>query len=799
MLLLVIPTLVLVGQLAWLQLVPSSRELYTQLSQHRSRLLLPPPRGRILARDGTVLAGNRPVYQVHIQYARLDPRDEPLGILLEEMERSGTPFNRSEVESRIIELSDPESIAREPEERDARDAVADGERAPEWLLLLDNISTPAATRLERRLKSHDEVFVVLPRESSPGAEPASGEGSGFHSVWFSPRTAARREITLHRLAALLSRPGSKAPTGAELLEKVETVLDDIEKRIVLEVQRDIESDVSLEHIERKIQTIRRVYRREHSWLLLPAASIEVVTRIEYHSQYYAGLLCLDSVERQYPLAEACGTLTGHLRQLDKEEVKKLHASGRLIDAFSWDEPIEEFALARKGAFRRSDWVGGGGGLEEFHDDTLRGLHGLSNLSVDKWNRPLEILEEVPVVAGGDVTTTLDANLQKKLYGLLESAVKSFTGADSLGGKPVGGSAVVMEIPSGALLASVSFPGYDPSRRREVGYEEKMTETWGKGWLLDRPSRQAISPGSVFKIAMTAAAMESARPWQGDFTPLRTYPCHYIFVPIPDLHCNSTQGHNEVNLVEALQLSCNIYFYYLGLEHLGADLICPWAYNLGYGRWTGIDLPRSRAFEAGKLYAPNEVETFRQTCHYSIGQECVVATPLQVLRSVAAIAAGGKLLPRPYLSRPSTPEEIHFENPHTIEVIREGLWRAGHQPSGTAGNPKLGLSSFNAAYKTGTAEVEVGKKMIMHNAWLVGFAPFENPTIAFSVVIEKVARLHGGEVCAPIVREILTHFSENDPAFRLPDGRTDRVEKVAAPHAAESVRVTDPPNSDGSAN
>jgi cell division protein FtsI/penicillin-binding protein 2 len=414
MLLLLIPSLLLVGRLAWLQLVPASREQYTLLSQHRSRVLLPPPRGRILARDGTVLAGNRPVHQVHIQYARLDPRDEPLGILLEEMKRSGTPFNRSEVESRIIELSDPEAIAREPEERDARDPVADGGRAPEWLLLLDNINTPAAGRLVRRLKSHEEVFLVLPRESSPDAEPVSRAGAGLHSVWFSPRTAARREITLHRLAALLSRPGSKSPTGAELLEKVETVLDDVEKRIVLEVQRDIETAVSPEHMERKIQRIRRVYRREHSWLLLPAASIEVVTRIEYHSQYYPGLLCLDSVERHYPLAEACGTLTGHLRQLDKDDVKKLGASGHLIDAFSWVEPIEEFASRREGAIRRSDWVGGGGGLEEFHDDTLRGLHGLSILSVDKWNRPLEILEEVPVVAGGDVTTTLDANLQKKL-------------------------------------------------------------------------------------------------------------------------------------------------------------------------------------------------------------------------------------------------------------------------------------------------------------------------------------------------------------------------------------------------
>src|SRR5207249_9122021 len=107
---------------------------------------------------------------------------------------------------------------------------------------------------------------------------------------------------------------------------------------------------------------------------------------------------------------------------------------------------------------------------------------------------------------------------------------------------------------------------------------------------------------------------------------------------------------QVNLTEALQYSCNNYFYFLGLKHLGPEKIYGWALSFGYGLPTGIDLVRSE-YEKGFLHAPGLVKSPRDVCHYSIGQVHVMATPLQVLRSIAAVAVGTKGLALAYVVTP----------------------------------------------------------------------------------------------------------------------------------------------------
>jgi cell division protein FtsI/penicillin-binding protein 2 len=184
------------------------------------------------------------------------------------------------------------------------------------------------------------------------------------------------------------------------------------------------------------------------------------------------------------------------------------------------------------------------------------------------------------------------------------------------------------------------------------------------------------------------------------------------------------------------------------------------------------------------------------CNYSIGQELVKATPLEVLRSVAAVARGLEALPRPYLVRPRKidlrrgdrdPDRILLStvgrspgrtaaplvvqrgvrNRETADRIREGMWRVGHEDHGTAANPALDLWRFNAAYKTGTAEASDADKNL-HHAWLVGFAPFPAPRIAFVVVLERT-RAHGADGCAPVATCLLRHFAMKDEAAYLVDG------------------------------
>src|SRR4029434_3241877 len=106
----------------------------------------------------------------------------------------------------------------------------------------------------------------------------------------------------------------------------------------------------------------------------------------------------------------------------------------------------------------------------------------------------------------------------------------------------------------------------------------------------------------------------------------------------------------------------------------------------------------------------------QACHYAIGQGLVEATPLQVLRSYAALASGCTQVPTPHLVTPQPPKSLRIENPRTVEVVREGLWRAAHARGGTAAEDHLHLRLFDVALKTGTAEVSVENEMLNH-AWM----------------------------------------------------------------------------------
>ncbi|HZN59909.1 MAG TPA: penicillin-binding transpeptidase domain-containing protein, partial [Planctomycetota bacterium] len=146
-----------------------------------------------------------------------------------------------------------------------------------------------------------------------------------------------------------------------------------------------------------------------------------------------------------------------------------------------------------------------------------------------------------------------------------------------------------------------------------------------------------------------------------------------------------------------------------------------------------------------------------------------ATPLQVLRSYAALASGCTQVPTPHLVTPQPPKPLQLENPRTIEAVRDGLWRVAHVGGGTAADEKFHLRRFDVALKTGTAEVSV-KHEILNHAWLAGFAPSRNPRIAFVAVVEQTT-LHGAEAAAPIVAKLLEHFADMAPdVYRVkPEG------------------------------
>ncbi|MGQ9590621.1 MAG: penicillin-binding transpeptidase domain-containing protein [Planctomycetota bacterium] len=789
-----LPYVAILARLSALQLVRETRDRYILLSLHRRPRLTPPARGRILAAGGEPLAENAPVYNLEFTYGELNPRAKAIALVSRALRRDPVdPGEESPTE--VDPFADPNAVERELLR------IAGAPRALPWLLdgpedetealwlpFVERIPSRAAEQLLGPLSRHADSLRLEPSEDGRSSR-----------LLVRPAGALRMEIALFALARrLASDPAASAPGGPPpreawetfeaLRAKVSETLARIERLVEREVAKLRAKGADDAACERKRRAALAAYHDGVSWPLLAGVPPAAVTEVEYHPERYPGIDVVAATRRVYPAGEAAAALVGQTRRLTDEEIAaRRDRAGEdpgdpeelvFLDLIGEDDLLdtERFLARRETGIRRGDPVGDSG-LERYYDRELRGRYGRAVVTVDRRGRPRVLLDEVLPSRGEDLRTTLDLPLQKALFDALARRVREGVGKAA--------SAAVLEVESGAVLASACFPSFDPHRPLTEEYGKELEAAFGlRDAFLDRPARIPLFPGSTFKLVLAVAAMEAARPWEGEFSPQRRYPCDGSFPLEPKERCDGQHG--EVDLAEAIGCSCNVYFYYLGCQHLGAEAIRDWALAFGYGIPTGIDLgPRARTRRglSSRLDGPELVLSRRSLCDYAIGQVHVEATPLQVLRSVAALASGCRELPRPHLIAaevrgdafgfrdPATGDlrkEIRVR-PETLEVVREGLWRVGHAPRGTAHKAEHGLSGFAAALKTGTAEIAAdGGKL--NAAWLVGYAPFHAPRIAFVVAFERVPEgIHGAEACAPVVRELLGHFAAEDPEAYLAGG------------------------------
>jgi len=217
-------------------------------------------------------------------------------------------------------------------------------------------------------------------------------------------------------------------------------------------------------------------------------------------------------------------------------------------------------------------------------------------------------------------------------------------------------------------------------------------------------------------------------------------------------CHTKQGHGLLNVEEAMQYSCNIFFYETA-KLLGGKLLRKWAENFGFGNTTDIGL----AYEKKGNFPKSN--SFSQTINLSIGQGAMLATPIQIVRMIATIANGGWYTKPHILQKISDykgnilvknkydlTEKINITE-ETMNIIKHSLRKV--VTSGTA--KKAGLKELLVAGKTGTTQTAIDDE---NHAWFVGYAPFENPKYCFVVVVEHT-KGYGAAVAGPIVREILT--------------------------------------------
>jgi penicillin-binding protein 2 len=407
---------------------------------------------------------------------------------------------------------------------------------------------------------------------------------------------------------------------------------------------------------------------------------------------------------------------------------------------------------------------GKAGVEKQYDADLKGDKGWKQVVVNSLGREIQEIEEGRKPSPGRaMRLSIDLDLQR----VLEEAY-----ADEAG------SAVFLDPNSGAVLAMISRPAFDPN----VFAHRFSQDTWEgvvndpRHPLQNRVSLSKFAPGSVFKIVMSIAALEDgiASPGRGDRCTGswrfgdKTYQCWAI----------RKGGHGYLTMREAIIQSCNIYFYHLGNE-MGIERISKWAHLLGFGQLTGIDLPheeagtvpdpewKKRVFVRDPIWHPGE------TISVSIGQGAIEVTPIQMATFAAAIGNGGTLY-RPHLLlsrevREGVEQEERQDyvvkrvalHPRTIEVIKDAMWGVVNE-DGTGGRAKIAGRDICA--KTGTAQVFRVSRDIdadklpkdkRDHAWFVGFAPKDDPKIAWAVFVQNGG--HGGTTAAPIARAVLEHF------------------------------------------
>ncbi|MBU0503432.1 MAG: penicillin-binding protein 2 [Candidatus Omnitrophota bacterium] len=431
---------------------------------------------------------------------------------------------------------------------------------------------------------------------------------------------------------------------------------------------------------------------------------------------FPGLVIQPNPIRHYRYGKLACHILGYLNEIDRWRLTKLEDYG----------------------YKTKDIVGFGG-IEEKYDYYLRQEDGGLSVEVDRKGRFVRVLGFRPPKNGKNIQLTIDMGIQK-------------IAEDVLGERK--GSVIVMQPDTGAVLAMVSRPNFNPYifiKRSEYLLSHVFNNPDAP--LFNRSISGAYPPGSVFKAIVSSAGLET-----GKIT-LRTvsYCPGYLNVGNHRFNCWSTHG--QQGIIDAIAHSCDVFFYRAGLS-LGPQMIYEYAVKFGLAKPTGIDLP----YEVGG-FVPHplwkKIYRFRNwfngdTVNLSIGQGDLLVTPLQMTRMMAAFANKGKLA-TPYLVKAVEEKDISAMQQKitnlglkaaTIEYVRQGLREVVSDAHGT-GNI-LGDLPVSVAGKTGTAEVD-GKKS---HAWFTGFFPYKDPKFVICVFLEYGG--HGLESCI-LTKEIISRM------------------------------------------
>ena len=498
---------------------------------------------------------------------------------------------------------------------------------------------------------------------------------------------------------------------------------------------------------------------------------EDVAKLEFNAPDLPGVFIDLGQTRDYPEGLLMSHIIGYTGRVADEDL-----AGR-------DDPVLQLATMRFGKK----------GAERALEDDLRGRAGAVQVEVNAVGRVVRELDRTEGQPGSNALLTIDLELQK--FAL-----------DRMKDHP-SGSAVVLDVITGDIVAMVSTPGFDPNT-----FARGITQSeWRE--LLDSPERPlnnkaiqgAYPPGSTYKMVTALAALEARV-----IDPYTVLPClGHIELGDIKFHCWLKGGHGGLAIQNAIAASCDCFFYEAA-RRAGVDRIGEMAAKLGFGRLSELGLPGevpgnqpSRAWKQEKVGKPWQ---HGDTFNLGIGQGYMTCTPLQLAIMTARIANGGyEVQPNILLAKATSREELAPPavrdkpaapslriNPAHLALVRQGMTdvvnsgigTANHLRNDSAGRPIEPALRF--AGKTGTAQVkritererDMGITQAMlpwhlrHHALFVCWGPTENARYACAIIIEHGQA--GGATAGPIGRDLLLETMKRDPSRK-----SDRFRKMAS--------------------
>ena len=505
------------------------------------------------------------------------------------------------------------------------------------------------------------------------------------------------------------------------------------------------------------------YSRYRPVPVAEGVSEELVVYLREHSQDFRGVDATATYERAYPHGPLAAHVVGYVGEINDRELS---------------------ARKEKG-YRLGDEVGKSG-VEQAHDEDLRGRPGRTTLEVDSRGRVIRTLGSTPPVPGHDVQLTLDLDLQRLTEESLDQGLNAARGRPARGGVGLfaspGGAAVVLDPRDGAVLAMASNPTYDPAsfvNGIRPDLFQLLQAPPSRFPLTNRAIQGEYAPGSTFKLVTALAALQT-----GMINPQTT------FFDEGSYRLRDCQGetcvfrnaggisYGRVNLSQALTVSSDVFFYNLGANFwfrggATSQAIQATARQLGVGERTGIALSgeqrgrildpglRKKLSESNPRAYPNAKWYAGDNVNLSIGQGETVVTPLQLANAYGTFANGGTVFEPRVVARVVSPAgDLQRETPAkavrqfplpppTRDPIVQGLVGAVADPRGTAHGAFAGfpLDVFPVAGKTGTAQV-LGKN---DTAVFAAFGPVPAPQYVVTVFMEESG--FGGSVAAPAARRI----------------------------------------------